>query len=171
MDQEKRERYKEVLQRAYLDGVLKIIWSGSGFSMAVDSKQRKLIPEINEEDFVEYAFSTIKLVIDLAEERDVGKSNGDLETAKLIFQKEHDLRNHLYIKKNSKIDCFKLLEYDVISHRNEEDPGKIEATSVILKMVIEKDNEEKIYSFETYQRDLEDMIDKLVGLKEKLDAI
>ena len=93
--------------------------------MAVDSKQRKLIPEINEEDFVEYAFSTIKLVIDLAEERDVGKSNGDLETAKLIFQKEHDLRNHLYIKKNSKIDCFKLLEYDVISHRNEEDPGKI----------------------------------------------
>ena len=156
MDQEKRERYKEVLQRAYLDGVLKIIWSGSGFSMAVDSKQRKLIPEINEEDFVE---------------RDVGKSNGDLETAKLIFQKEHDLRNHLYIKKNSKIDCFKLLEYDVISHRNEEDPGKIEATSVILKMVIEKDNEEKIYSFETSQRDLEDMIDKLVGLKEKLDAI
>ena len=42
---------------------------------------------------------------------------------------------------------------------------------MILKMVIEKDNEEKIYSFETSQRDLEDMIDKLVGLKEKLDAI
>lgn len=44
MDQEKRERYKEVFQRAYLDGVLKIIWSSfqrfPGFSHQAASLQQ-----------------------------------------------------------------------------------------------------------------------------------
>ncbi len=50
-----------------------------------------MIPEVKEEDFVEYAFSIIKMVIDLAEEREIdAKYKGDLETAKIIFDKERD---------------------------------------------------------------------------------
>ena len=123
MDKEKRNKYSKVLLNAYQEGVFKIVWSTSGFSMAVDSKRKEMIPEIKKEDFVEYAFSIIKMVVDLAEERKTDeKYEGDLETAQTIFAKEHDLKNHLYIKKNSKIDCFKLLEYEIISHRSEDNP-------------------------------------------------
>ena len=161
-----------MLLNAYQEGVFKIVWSTSGFSMAVDSKRKEMIPEIKKEDFVEYAFSIIKMVVDLAEERKTDeKYEGDLETAQTIFAKEHDLKNHLYIKKNSKIDCFKLLEYEIISHRSEDNPIDVEATSAILKMVIEKENDETTYAFETSKRDLEDIIDKLVELKEKMDMI
>ena len=59
----------------------------------------------------------------------------DLEIAQLIFEKEYDLKNHLFIKRNSKIDCFKLLEYELIAHRSEEKPINIEANSAILKIV------------------------------------
>ena len=69
IDKEKRDRYSEVLLNAYQNGVLKIIWSTSGFSMAVDPKREEMIPEIKEEDFVEYAFSIIKMLVDLAEEK------------------------------------------------------------------------------------------------------
>ncbi|MCI8591305.1 MAG: hypothetical protein HFI88_02930 [Lachnospiraceae bacterium] len=172
MDKEKRNKYSKVLLNAYQEGVFKIVWSTSGFSMAVDSKRKEMIPEIKKEDFVEYAFSIIKMVVDLAEERKTDeKYEGDLETAQTIFAKEHDLKNHLYIKKNSKIDCFKLLEYEIISHRSEDNPIDVEATSAILKMVIEKENDETTYAFETSKRDLEDIIDKLVELKEKMDMI
>ena len=119
MDNEKRKIYSEVLLNAYQNGVFKVIWSTSGFSMAIDSKKKEMIPEIKEEDFVEYAFSIIKMVIDLAEEKKTNeKYEGDLKIAQIIFDKEHDLKNHLYIKRNSKIDCFKLLEYEIISHRS-----------------------------------------------------
>lgn len=172
MDKEKRNKYSEVLLNAYQNGVLKIVWSTSGFSMAIDSKRKEMIPEIKEEDFVEYAFSIIKMVIDLVEKREIDeKYKDDLETAQIIFDKEHDLKNHLYIKKNSKIHCFKLLEYEIISHRSEDNPTDIEATSAILKMVIEKEDDETTYAFETSKRDLEDIIDKLVELKEKIDTI
>lgn len=172
MDKDKRNKYSEILLNAYQNGVLKIVWSTSGFSMAIDSKRKETIPEIKEEEFVEYAFSIIKLVVDLAEEKKVDENyKNDLETAKIIFDKEHNLKNHLYIKKNSKIDCFKLLEYEIISHRNEDNPTDIEATSAVVKMVIEKGDEESTYTFETSRRDLEDIIDKLVELKEKLEMI
>lgn len=63
------------------------------------------------------------MVIDLAEEKEIDeKCQDDLETAQMIFDKEYDLKNHLYIKKHSKIDCFKLLEYEIISHRSEDNP-------------------------------------------------
>lgn len=172
MDKDKRNKYSEILLNAYQNGVLKIVWSTSGFSMAIDSKRKETIPEIKEEEFVEYAFSIIKLVVDLAEEKKVDENyKNDLETAKIIFDKEHNLKNHLYIKKNSKIDCFKLLEYEIISHRNEDNPTDIEATSAVVKMVIEKGDEESTYTFETSRRDLEDIIDKLVELKKKLEMI
>ena len=38
-------------------------------------------------------------------------------------------------------------------------------------MVIEKEDDETTYVFETSKRDLEDIIDKLVELKEKIDVI
>lgn len=172
VDKEKRRKYAEVLLNAYQDGVFKIVWSPSGFSLAIDSRAKELIPEFKEEDFVEYAFSIIKMVINLAEEKETNESNQeDSETARMIFDKESDLKNHLYIKRNSKIDCFKLLEYEIISHRNEDTPDKIEATSAILKLVIEKKDDEKSYSFEASSRDLEDIIEKLTTLKEKIDMI
>ncbi len=88
MDNEKRKIYSEVLLNAYQNGVFKVIWSTSGFSMAIDSKKKEMIPEIKEEDFVEYAFSIIKMVIDLAEEKKTNeKYEGDLKIAQIIFDK------------------------------------------------------------------------------------
>ena len=93
IDKEKRDRYSKVLLNAYQNGVLKIIWSTSGFSMAVDPKREKMIPEIKEEDFVEYAFSIIKMLVDLAEERKTEEEyEGDLKTARIIFNEEQDLK-------------------------------------------------------------------------------
>ena len=172
MDNEKKNKYAEVLLNAYQNGVFKIVWSTSGFSMAIDPKKKEMLPEVKEEDFVTYAFSIIKLVIGLAEGKKIDETcEVDLEIAQFIFEKEHDLKNHLYIKKNSKIDCFKLLEYEIISHRNEENPVNIEATSAIVKVVVEKDDNETSYTFETSKRDLEDIIEKLIELKEKIDII
>ncbi len=172
MDQEKRSRYAEILLNAYQNDIFKIVWSTSGFSMAIDSKKKDMLPELKEEEFIEYAFSIIKMVIDLAEDRVANeKYEGDLKIAQAIFEKEHDLKNHLYIKRNSKMDCFKLLEYEIISHRNKENPANIEATSAIIKMMIEKEDNETVYAFETSRRDLEDMINKLIELKEKVDTI
>lgn len=171
-DQEKRNKYKEILLNSYLNGVLKIIWSKSGFSLAVDSKRKELAVEIKEEDFVEYAFSIFKMVIDLAEGKEITeKYKGDLEAAGIILEKEYNLKNHLYIKRNSQIDGFKLLEYDIISHRNEKNPKDIEAASAILKFVIEKGEHDKAFSFEVSRRDLEDIIDGLLELREKMEMI
>lgn len=170
--EEKRRRYSKILLEAYNSGILKIIWSTSGFSIAVDSKKEEMISELKKEEFVEYAFSIFKMVIDLAEGRETDKRcEEDLEIAGSILEKEYDLRNHLYIKRNSKLDCFKLLEYEIISHRNEEDPQKIESASAIIKLAAESEGGENICTFEASRRDLKDIIDKLIELKEKMDMI
>ncbi|GFI37748.1 hypothetical protein IMSAGC015_01936 [Lachnospiraceae bacterium] len=39
MDKEKKIKYSEALLNAYQNGVLKIVWSTSGFSIAIDSKR------------------------------------------------------------------------------------------------------------------------------------
>ena len=57
------------------------------------------------------------------------------------------------------------------SHRNEDNPISIEVTSAIVKMVIEKGDDESTYTFETSMRDLEDIIAKLVEIKEKIEMI
>ena len=149
MDKEKKIKYSEALLNAYQNGVLKIVWSTSGFSIAIDSKRKETIPEIKEEE----------------------REGNPPWHCKKISDEEHDLKNHLYIKKNSKIDCFKLLEYEIISHRNEDNPISIEVTSAIVKMVIEKGDDESTYTFETSMRDLEDIIAKLVEIKEKIEMI
>ncbi|MGN0293718.1 MAG: hypothetical protein ACI4D3_06925 [Lachnospiraceae bacterium] len=169
---EKRNKYAEVLLNAYNDGVIKIIWSKSGFSIAIDPKRKKMIPEANDKEFINYAFKVIKMVVDLAEDRKSDENHeGDLEIAKAIYDNEYDLENHLYIKKNSKIDCFKLLEYEIISHRNEEKPEDIVATSAILKMTIEDEDDETSYVFEVSRRDIDNIIKNLMELKEKIDII
>lgn len=172
MNKEKTKEYAELLLSAYQNGILKIIWSESGFSMMIDPKRKDMFSQVKEDDFVDYAFSIIKMVIDLAEEREIDEKNADkLEVAKIIFDKEQDLKNHLYIKRNSKIDCFKLLEYEIISHRSKENPINIEASSAILNMVVDEKNNEATYIFEVSRRDLEDIINKLIELKEKIDTI
>ena len=76
-----------------------------------------------EEGFSEYTASIVRLVIDLVEGKETDEENEkDLETAKVILDHEYDIKNHLYIRQNSKIDCFNLLEYEIISQRNEDNP-------------------------------------------------
>ena len=70
MTAEKRNKYAEVLLDSYNAGIFKIVWSSSGFTIAVDSKRKELIPEVNDEEFIDYAFSVIKIVIDLADGRE-----------------------------------------------------------------------------------------------------
>lgn len=172
MTTEKRSKFIETLLEAYNTGIFKIVWSSSGFTMAVDSKRKELIPEINDEEFVDYAFSIIKMVIDLADGREIAEEKTrDLELARLIFEKEDDLRNHLFIKRNSKMDCFKLLEYELIAHRSEENPINIEANSAIVRIVTEKNDMEDSHAFEISRRDLNAMINKLMELKEKIDIL
>lgn len=110
--------------------------------------------------------------MDLSEDKDAGNiPKDDLETAKAIYNQEKDLKNHLYIKRKSKINCFKLLESQLISYRNEENPKEIEVNSAIIKIVTEKDDDDISYAFEISRRDLGDIIDKLVELKEKIDNL
>lgn len=172
MNKDKRDKYAEVLLNAYNSGLFKIVWNTSGFSLGIDPKRKELIPELKEKEFIEYAFSIVKIVVDLAEDKDVGDMpENDLATAKVIYEQENDLKNHLYIKRNSKINCFKLLESQIISYRNEENPKEIEANSAIIKVVMEKDDDDTSYTFEISRRDLGNIIDNLIELKEKLDYL
>lgn len=169
---DKKNEYAKILLNAYNNGLFKIIWNTSGFSLGIDSKRKDRLPELNEKNFIEYAFSIIKIVADMAEDfidEDVSKE--DLEIAKEIFNHERDLKNHLFIKKNSKINCFKLLETQIISYRNDENPKEIAVNSAIIKMMLEKDDEDKSFSFEISQRDLNEIIDKLTELNEKMACI
>lgn len=168
----KKNEYAKVLINAYNSGLLKIVWNTSGFSLGIDPKKKDLLPELKEKEFVEYVFSIIKIVASLAEDKEIeGVSEDDLTTAKDIYGKEGDLKNHLYVKKNSKINCFKLLETQIISYRSEENPKKVAANSAFLKIVAEKDDKDISYIFEISKRDLGELIEKLAGLKETMDSI
>lgn len=172
MGEDKKNEYTEILLNAYHNGLLKIVWNTSGFSLGIDPKRKKLIPQLKEKGFIDYAFSIIKIVADLAENKDTDDvTKKDLAAAKAIYNQEKDLKDHLYVKRNSKIDCFKLLEGQIISYRNEENPKKIEVNSAIIKMTTEKDDEDVSFTFEISRRDLEDMIENLIELKEKIDSI
>ena len=169
---DKNSVYSDTLLRAYSSGLLKIIWNTTGFSIGIDPKRKDAVPELREKDFIDYAFSIIKIVVDLAEEKELkGIPDCDLETAKKIYERESDLKDHLYIKRNSKINCFKLLESQIISYRNEEDPKKTDANSAIIKLVTEKDDEDVSWAFEISRRDLGELINNLAELKEKIDAV
>ncbi len=96
----KKNEYAKVLINAYNSGLLKIVWNTSGFSLGIDPKKKDLLPELKEKEFVEYVFSIIKIVASLAEDKEIeGVSEDDLTTAKDIYGKEGDLKNHLYAYK------------------------------------------------------------------------
>ncbi|NBJ91238.1 hypothetical protein [Parablautia muri] len=128
-------------------GLLEILWNTSGFTLRVDPKRKEVIPELKEKEFIDYAFSIIRMVADLAE----GKSTEDalekdLETASEIYARENDLKNHLYVKRNSKINCFKHFESQIISYRNEENPKEIAVNSAIVRVMTEMEDEEIPYT-------------------------
>ena len=53
----------------------------------------------------------------------------------------------------------------------DENPKEIAVNSAIIKMMLEKDDEDKSFSFEISQRDLNEIIDKLTELNEKMACI
>lgn len=170
MENEKKERYAELILNAYNENIFKITWSTIGFSINIEKPEQ--FPKMKDKDFQKYIFSIINLVAKLAEKEDLdGENEKDLAIAKEIYLRETDLKDHLYIKKNSKIDCFESLEYEIISHRDKDDAQKIAATSAILKITTEKSRDESICAFEISERDLNDMIQKLDGLREKIHNI
>ena len=164
--------YAEIFLNAYKRGLLRIIWSTSGFSLGIDSNRKESIPELRDKEFVEYVFSIIKIVIELADGRE-GQNipEEDLEVAKVVYECEHDLKNHLYIKKHSKIYCFKLLESQIIGYRDDENPKVTTAVSAILKLMTENGDDEESRSFEVSSRDIDDIIKTLTALKEKMDSL
>lgn len=164
MKQEKKDKYAKVLLHVYQSGLLKIVWTISGFSLGMNPNGKEIVSELKEKEFIDYAFSIIKIVMELAEEETI-------EDAREIYKQEKDLKNHLYIKRNTKIHCFKRLESQIISYRKEENPKEIEADSAIIRMLIEKEDEDTSCVFEISRRDLGEMIDYLTELKEKLDSI
>ena len=158
---DEKSKYAKVLLNAYKSGLFKIVWKTSGFSLAIDLEKKKMFPELKEKKFIEYAFSIIKIVADIAEKNVDGNiSEEDMNVAREIYNHEKDLKNHLFVKKNSKI-----------SYRNDENPKEIEVNSAIIKMLLEKDEDDTSCVFEVSQRDLEEIINKLTELKEKMDSI
>lgn len=169
---DKKNEYGDVLLNAYNNGLLKIVWSTSGFSLGIDPQKKDMLPELKEKKFIEYAFSIIKIVADLAEDKESKEITEDkLKIASEIYHHEKDLKNHLFIKRNSKIKCFRLLETQIISYRNDENPQKIDANSAIIKLMLEKDEDDISDAFEISRRDLDEIIDNLIELKEKMDSI
>lgn len=172
MDRDNKKKYAEVLLHAYHNKILKIIWSAYGFSLGIDSEKEGLLPELKEKNFRQYAVSIIKIAADLAEGGPTENVSGDdLETAKAIYAQEMDLKKHLYIKKNSKVDCFKHLECQIISYRNDKNPKETDADSALIKIITEKDDKDSSVSFEISRRDLGEVITYLEEIKAKMDRI
>ena len=102
---DKKQEYSKILLNAYNNDLFKIIWNTSGFSLGIDSKRKDNFPELKEKKFIEYAFSIIKIIADIAEDNiDDNISEEDLKVAREIYNLEKDLKNHLFIKKNSNIE-------------------------------------------------------------------
>lgn len=104
----------------------------------------------------------------MAEDKEIENlPEDDLKVAKEIYAQEKDLKNHLYIKENSKINCFRFLRTQIISYRNEENPKEIEANSAIIKMIMENDIVFLNNNYENYQ-EIEHYFNKIA---KKFDAI
>lgn len=169
---DKKDKYAEILLTAYNKGIFKILWNTSSFSIGVNHKRKDMFPELKDEDFKKYILYIISIIKKMAEDKEIENlPEDDLKVAKEIYAQERDLKNHLYIKENSKINCFRFLRTQIISYRNEENPKEIEANSAIIKMIMENDDDDKSYTFEVSRRDLGDIIEQLIELKEKMDSI
>lgn len=169
---DKKDKYAEILLTAYNEGVFKILWNTSSFSIGVNHRRKDMFPELKDENFKKYIIYIISIIRRMAEDEEIENiSENDLKVAKEIYAQEKDLKNHLYVRENSKINCFRFLQAQIISYRNEENPEKIEANSAIIKMAMENDDDDESYTFEVSRRDLEDIIEQLIELKEKMDRI
>ena len=169
---DKRNEYAQVLLNAYNEGIFKILWNTSSFSIGVDHRRKDMFSELKDEKFKKYIIYIISIVKEMAEDKEIENlPKDDLKVAKEISAQEKDLKNHLYIKENSKINCFRLLKTQIISYRNEENPKEIEPNSAIIKMIMENEDNDESYTFEVSRRDLEDIIEQLIELKEKMDSI
>ena len=169
---DKKDEYAEILLNAYNEGIFNILCNTSSFSFGVDHRRKDIFPELKDEKFKKYILYIISIIRKMAEDKEIENlPEDDLKVAKEIYAQEKDLKNHLYIKKNSKINCFRFLRTQIISYRNEENPKEIEANSAIIKMIMENDDDDESCTFEVSRRDLGDIIEQLMELKEKMDNI
>lgn len=164
--------YADILLSAYQQKILKIKWNKTGFTVAVDENKADLISEIGKDEFIDYTFRIVRRVVDLVE----GKAITDLpeedkKAAEYIYENEPDLRNHLLVKKNSKLDSFRGMETQIISYRKEFSPEEVEVSSAIVKITTEDSEIDKSTVFELSRRDLTELIEELIELKEKLDSL
>ena len=65
MKQEKKDKYAKVLLHVYQSGLLKIVWTISGFSLGMNPNGKEIVSELKENEFIDYAFSIIKIVMEL----------------------------------------------------------------------------------------------------------
>ena len=148
--------YADILLNAYQQKILMIKWNKTGFTVAVDETKADMISEIGKDEFLDYTFRIVRKVVDLVE----GKSIN-----------EPDLKNHLSVKKNSKLDSFRGMETQIISYRKESSPEEVEVSSAIVKITTEDSETDKSTVFELSRRDLTELIEELIELKEKLDSL
>ena len=101
MKQEKKDKYAKVLLHVYQSGLLKIVWTISGFSLGMNPNGKEIVSELKEKEFIDYAFSIIKIVMELAEEETIEDvSETDLEIAREIYKQETAFKkSSLYKKK------------------------------------------------------------------------
>lgn len=173
METEKKKTYSQLLLEAYGNDDLKVIWSTSGFAISINPQKKNEITEFKDKDFIKYIFDIFKNVSNIVE--DIGVSEQideeDLETAKAIVKEESDLKNHLYIKKHASVECFKVFEYEIVSHMNNDDPTEIAASSAIIKIDADLQDKEEKLIFEISRRDVKELITKLTELDQKLDLL
>lgn len=164
--------YADILLNAYQQKILMIKWNKTGFTVAVDETKADMISEIGKDEFVDYTFRIVRKVVDLVEGKSINDlSEKDKKVAEYIYENEPDLKNHLSVKKNSKLDSFRGMETQIISYRKESSPEEVEVSSAIVKITTEDSETDKSTVFELSRRDLTELIEELIELKEKLDSL
>lgn len=172
---ENNGNYIDKFLEFYQNGLIKIIWSANGFSIAVDAESKDKLQEFQDEKFIDTAFSVIKIVSKMANNKDIdfedsGLSKKYIEVAKIILDSEPDLENHLAVKRLSINNNYRVMEYDIVAHRNRNKPDEIVVNAALLKFMC-SDEEEKRFIFEVSRRDVNELINQLTELSEKLEEL
>lgn len=173
MEKENKKIYSQRLLEAYRDEDLKLLWSTSGFSIAFNPQAKKEIKNLKNKEFVKYVFDICKVVSDIVQDNTLNEQieAEDLEVANEIISEEFDLKNHLYIKKHATIECFKVFEYEIVSHMDIDNPTDIAASAAIIKIDTDLQDKDEKLIFEITRRDLKAFIAKLSELDLKLDLL
>lgn len=173
MEKENRKIHSQKFLKAYRDEDLKLLWSTAGFSIAFNPQIKKEIQSLKNKEFIKYVFDICKIVSDIVQENALYEQfeTEDLEIAKEIINAEFDLKNHLYIKKHASIECFKVCEYEIVSHMDINNPTHIAASAAIIKIDADLQDKDEKLIFEISRRDLKEFIAKLTELDQKLDLL